>query len=62
MANPKNRTSKSNTRARRANWRIILPNLGLCPKCHQPKMAHRVCKFCGFYKDKEVVVKEAKKK
>ncbi|MBS7335443.1 MAG: 50S ribosomal protein L32, partial [Eubacteriales bacterium] len=32
-----------------------------CPQCHEPKLAHRVCKNCGFYDGKQVVkVDEAK--
>ncbi|MDP4146992.1 MAG: 50S ribosomal protein L32, partial [Bacillota bacterium] len=29
-----------------------------CPNCHEMKLAHRVCKNCGFYRDKEVVAVE----
>ncbi|MGE5557901.1 MAG: 50S ribosomal protein L32 [Bacillota bacterium] len=62
MANPKNRMSKSNSRARRANWKIVLPSLGICPQCHQPKMPHRACTFCGSYQGREIVKQEVKKK
>ncbi|OGN05829.1 MAG: 50S ribosomal protein L32, partial [Candidatus Yanofskybacteria bacterium RIFCSPHIGHO2_01_FULL_44_22] len=30
-------------------------NLIACPHCHKMIMPHIVCKFCGFYKNREVV-------
>lgn len=59
MANPKNRMSKSNSRSRRANWKLVLPSLGVCPQCHEAKMPHRVCPKCGYYRGKEVIPAEA---
>jgi large subunit ribosomal protein L32 len=55
MANPKNRFSKARTARRRANWKLEKPNVLECPKCHAPKMPHRVCPECGFYKNREAV-------
>lgn len=55
MANPKNRFSKSRTSKRRANWKLSKPNILECPKCHAPKMPHRVCAECGYYKGREAV-------
>jgi large subunit ribosomal protein L32 len=34
------------------------PALSLCPKCHEPKLPHRVCPNCGYYDGKEVVSEE----
>ncbi|HHY98875.1 MAG TPA: 50S ribosomal protein L32 [Firmicutes bacterium] len=59
MANPKGRFGKSRTRKRRANWKMEAPRLAECPKCHSPKLPHRVCPECGFYNGREVIkVKE----
>jgi large subunit ribosomal protein L32 len=33
-----------------------------CPQCHEPKLAHRVCKSCGYYDGKQVVKMEDEKK
>jgi large subunit ribosomal protein L32 len=33
-----------------------------CPKCHSPKLPHRVCPNCGNYKDKLVVAPKEKEK
>ncbi len=56
MAVPARRKSKGAKRARRANH-LKLPGISLasCPQCHQPKLPHRVCLHCGFYKGREVV-------
>lgn len=63
MAIPANKVSKSRRDSRRANWKLSLPGISNCPKCHQPKLAHRVCKECGYYDGKKVMeVEEEKKK
>ena len=50
MAVPKRKTSKSKTKMRRAATGFVS-----CPQCHEPKLPHRVCPDCGYYKGKEVV-------
>lgn len=55
MANPKKRHSTSRTGSRRANWRLILPNVIDCPNCHQPRLPHQACGSCGFYGGQPVV-------
>ena len=56
MAVPKNKVSKARRNTRNsANFKVAAPTLVECPQCHEMKMAHRVCKNCGFYKGKEVV-------
>ncbi|MGF7185126.1 large subunit ribosomal protein L32 [Desulfitispora alkaliphila] len=52
MAVPKRRTSKSKKNMRRANWKISAPKIAECPQCHEPKLPHRVCPECGFYKER----------
>lgn len=52
---PKRRHSKSRRDKRRANWKLALPGLVSCPQCHEPKLPHRVCKSCGYYKNKTVI-------
>ena len=59
MAVPKRKTAKSATRSRRAaNMQISANGLVECPQCHEPKQPHRVCRSCGYYKSKEVIVVE----
>ncbi len=64
MAVPKRKTSKARRDQRRAsNWKLSLPGIAECPQCHQPKLAHRVCKKCGYYDGKVAIqVGDEKKK
>ena len=42
------------------DWKLDLPGMSKCPKCGEMKLAHRMCKACGYYNGREVVaVKEA---
>lgn len=59
MAVPKNRTSKSKSRSRRANWKLSALNITECPQCHAPRISHRVCKSCGYYAGRKVLNVEA---
>ena len=59
MAVPKSKISKSKGRSRIANWKASAPTIADCPQCHEPKVAHSVCKNCGYYKGVEVIKKEA---
>lgn len=57
MAVPKRKKSKSRRDMRRAHWKRAgkPPSLSKCPRCGQPKLPHRVCIHCGYYRDQEVV-------
>ena len=60
MAVPKTKVSKSKGRSRIANWKASTPTIVDCPQCHEPKVAHAVCKKCGYYDGKEVIAQKAK--
>lgn len=55
MAVPQHRTSKTRKRMRRGHIKLTMPGMVECPQCHEMKLAHRVCKNCGFYKGRQVV-------
>jgi len=55
MAVPKGKVSKARRNSRRANWKLSLPAIVECPKCHQMKLAHHLCKNCGYYNDRMVI-------
>ena len=55
MAVPKGKVSKARRNSRRANWKLQLPGIAKCPKCGQMKLAHRVCKSCGYYDGQQVI-------
>ncbi len=55
MAVPKRKQSRSRGRKRRSHDAIALPNPSACPQCGEPKLPHRVCPSCGYYKDRQVI-------
>lgn len=55
MAVPKKKTSKARRDKRRTHWKVLPPNLVLCPQCKEPKLPHHVCPNCGTYKGKKVL-------
>ena len=62
MAVPKRKVSKSRRDKRKANWKVSVPSLVECPHCHERKIAHQVCKNCGYYDGVEVISVEKEKK
>lgn len=50
MAVPKRKTSRSNTRSRRANWKATPATLTTCPQCRSEMLPHTACPSCGTYK------------
>jgi large subunit ribosomal protein L32 len=56
MAVPKKRSTRARRDRRRAHYsKIKSINLIECPQCHQPKLPHRVCPHCGYYKNREAI-------
>jgi len=50
MALPKRRHSKSRRNKSRTHQKLKRHSLSLCPQCKTPKLPHRVCTVCGYYK------------
>ncbi len=55
MAVPKRRMSRSNTRARRSQWKTKAVVTMECPQCRSPKLPHTACTVCGTYNGRQVV-------
>ncbi|PID37734.1 MAG: 50S ribosomal protein L32 [Deltaproteobacteria bacterium] len=56
MAVPKKRQSNTRRNKRRANHdRATAPSVVECPNCNEPKLPHRVCPACGYYKGEAVI-------
>jgi large subunit ribosomal protein L32 len=55
MGLPKRKLSKARTAKRRATWKIERPTVDECPQCGEPRLPHRVCRACGWYKNKKVL-------
>ena len=55
MAVPKRRTSKSRKRLRRGHDAAPAVPSQSCPRCGSPRLPHRVCDSCGYYRGKKRV-------
>ncbi len=56
MAVPKRKTSKARKNKRRASSYTLNKKTSTeCPQCHEQKLPHRVCKSCGYYKNREAI-------
>ena len=59
MAVPRQKKSRSRRQNQRSHDALSKPNHNKCPNCGEPRMPHRVCGACGWYKDRTVVEVEA---
>lgn len=55
MAVPRHKHTKSSVHQRRMHIFIKPAVLASCPKCTKPVLPHTVCKYCGFYRGREMV-------
>ena len=55
MPNPKRKHSKSRTGKRRAHDHLTPANPSACPNCGEPRIPHRVCSKCGFYRGRVAI-------
>lgn len=56
MCVPYHRRSRMERRRRRASFYYLDPiSVGECPRCHDPKLPHRVCRNCGFYNGMDIL-------
>ncbi len=55
MAVQQRRVSKSRKGMRRSHHHLEEATVGNCKNCGAPKLPHRVCLECGYYKDKVVL-------
>jgi large subunit ribosomal protein L32 len=57
VAVPKKRTSRARRDQRRATHsrKVTAPRLNECPRCHSPRLPHRICPTCGTYAGREII-------
>ncbi|MCH8326970.1 MAG: 50S ribosomal protein L32 [Candidatus Marinimicrobia bacterium] len=55
MAHPKRKQSRSRSAKRRTHWKLTPQLPSSCPQCGQPKMSHRACPNCGYYRGRPVI-------
>jgi large subunit ribosomal protein L32 len=57
---PKKRHSRQRQGKRRAAIHLAVSKTVTCANCSKQILAHRACKYCGFYKGKEIISKKSK--
>jgi len=65
MALPRHHMAKGKQGRRRSHLALKPKKLTACLHCKRMILAHAVCKYCGYYKGKEIInilAKELKKK
>ncbi|MCK4633008.1 MAG: 50S ribosomal protein L32 [candidate division Zixibacteria bacterium] len=55
MPLPKRRHSKTRGRKRRTHYTATAPNVSECPHCHQSRLPHHICPYCGFYNGRQII-------
>ena len=55
MPHPKKKTTRGTGGQRRSHDHLTTVNTSSCPKCNEPKLAHKACPSCGFYKENKVI-------
>jgi large subunit ribosomal protein L32 len=59
---PKKRHSRQRQGKRRAAIHLVIAKNVLCSNCQKEILPHKICRYCGFYKGKQVVNKAKKEK
>lgn len=60
MAHPKRKSSHQRTAKRRTHDFAPVPTLSTCSNCGATTMYHRVCPQCGYYRGRQIIVKDDK--
>lgn len=67
MIGPRKKRSKAKKHQQRNMWMTKQmkkltkrTNIVICTQCNKPKLSHRVCKFCGFYGDRQLLTIKSK--
>ncbi|MGE4555053.1 MAG: 50S ribosomal protein L32 [Candidatus Paceibacterota bacterium] len=55
MVVPTRHHTRSRVGKRRSHHALKPPRLIKCPHCSSMILPHRVCPYCGYYKEKEVI-------
>jgi len=59
---PKKRHSRARQGKRRASISLKVPGFVVCQNCKATTYPHAICKKCGFYKGKQVLIIKEKGK
>lgn len=58
---PKRKRAKSHKGGRLNHLNMSIPALVACSQCHNLKLSHVVCPFCGTYAGREVIQPKSSK-
>jgi len=59
---PKQRISRARQGNRRRHHGITVVSLTQCPNCRQTRQTHHVCPHCGFYRGRQVIEIEERRR
>lgn len=61
---PKKKPSLSRRRTKSSRWaaKFSLPQLVKCGHCGAQKLPHRVCRECGYYRERQIIEEKTKVK
>ncbi|MEK7517062.1 MAG: 50S ribosomal protein L32 [Patescibacteria group bacterium] len=59
---PKKRHSRERKGKRRASIHLTVPKFIMCSNCKSVTLPHMVCKKCGFYEGRQVLVMQKNNK
>ncbi|MCF6191550.1 MAG: 50S ribosomal protein L32 [Candidatus Hydrothermae bacterium] len=60
MPAPKRRHSSARGKKRRTHYKAAQPSQSRCPQCGEPRLPHRVCPNCGYYRGEPVILVKEK--
>jgi large subunit ribosomal protein L32 len=62
MGVPKRQTSKARIRSRKSALarKTQIFHAIPCPQCGQPRLPHRACPSCGYYRGRQVLIIKSK--
>jgi len=55
LALPKRKISKSRRNKRRTHQNLTAATVVKCSQCNEPKLPHRACPSCGYYRGRPVL-------
>ena len=61
MALPKRKHCSARRDKRRSHWGLTVAGVTRCPQCAKAIAPHRVCAYCGYYRNRQVLVIAEKK-
>lgn len=55
MAVPRKKVTRSKRNMRRSHHALRPAEPTECPNCGEDRLPHHVCRFCGYYRERQVI-------